>query len=121
MAAHGPNLARRSLLSGPWSTLMYIETHKTKVFIWPSDSYLLTVFGPSWPEEIIEHPVFEHFVDYEMIQMIKSTVQWQLTNIYCIVHNKCPGGVKFSKRVGGGWVFIRGEISRTRITTKCEF
>ena len=48
MAARGPNLARRPLLFGSLSTSMYIETHRAPVFVWSSDNYLWTVFGPLW-------------------------------------------------------------------------
>ena len=49
MAARGPNPACRPYLLGPLSTLIYTETHRTMVNIWPSDIYLWIIFGPLWP------------------------------------------------------------------------
>ena len=45
-AASGQNPAPRPFLVGP---LKYLETHRSMVFIWPSDMYLWTGFGPLWP------------------------------------------------------------------------
>ena len=60
----GTTLPRSNLSNLPWGlwkinifislwkyypTLKYIETHRAVVFIWPSDMYLWTGFGPPWP------------------------------------------------------------------------
>ena len=73
-----PNPAHQPVLVGPLSTLNYIETHRAVVFIWSSDMYLWTDFGPLWPAiEISWEPlVYAHAYRSQDI-CISSLILWR--------------------------------------------